>query len=239
MHDELRGGTQGNRLLAALDSAIRTVIDGAIRVVSLRRGTVLYERGDVIDDIYFPHNGVLSCVVPTSDGETAETAIIGREGAFGLHSGLGKRMSFQRVVVQIGGEFSTIPARNFRRVADDISVRDLIGRYTEVLLAEAQQIAACSTLHTAEQRACRWLLQTADRVTSNTLLLTQELLGEMLAVRRTTVNFVFQQLRAKRLVDYRRGQVEIKDRAGLESCSCECYEVIRSDRLPGSIGIQL
>lgn len=116
-------------------------------------------------------------------------------------------------------------------------MRDLIARYTEVLWAEAQQIAACNAAHDAPARLCRWLLQTSDRIGSDYLPLTQELMGQMLGVRRTTVTLLAQSLQRKGVIQYRRGHIQILDRKQLEHYACECYAVMQQEKLPLKIGV--
>src|SRR5262249_32930821 len=158
------------------------------------------------------------------DGDMIETSTVGREGAVGLHRGLGKRRSFTRAVVQIPGRFSTIAAQTFEEIAlGSAAIRDMIGCYTEVLWAEAQQLAACNAIHDALSRLCRWLLQSADRAGSDHLPLTQEFLAQMLGVRRTTVTLLAQELQKKGIIRYSRGKLIIMDRTRLEDCACECY----------------
>jgi len=174
------------------------------------------------------------------DGNFIETSTVGREGAVGLHSGLGRRRSFTRATAQIGGKFSTIRAARFEHIVNgSAAIRDVILRYTEVLWAETQQIAACNAMHGASARLCRWLLQSADRIGSNEVPLTQELLAQMLGARRTTVTLLAQRMQAKGLIRYRRGRIVILDRKGLEACACECYHVMHDEKLPRALGVNL
>ena len=122
---------------------------------------------------------------------------------------------------------------------DDLQYRDLISRYLEMLWAEAQQLAACNAVHDAASRLSRWLLQSADRVGSDRIQLTQEFLAHMLGVRRTTVTLLAQAIQQKGLIKYSRGQIMILDRQGLEACACECYGIIHHDKLPAALGIRL
>src|SRR5262249_2725183 len=155
-------------------------------------------------NIYFPQTGLISLLVLGRNGGAIETATVGREGAVGLHGGLGRRWAFTRATTQIGGRFSTIPAPRFEQIANgSAAVRDLILRYTEVLLAEAQQIGACNAMHTARARLCRWLLQCADRTGRDELPLIQELLAQMVGVRRTTVGLLAHEMQIKGLISYR------------------------------------
>ena len=229
-----------NRLLAAIPQPIYAVLQPHLKEVTLKQRKVLFEPGDALDRIYFPQNGMISLLIITTDGAGIEAATIGREGAVGLQRGLGKRRAFTRATVQVGGTLSVIEADRFEKAVHEHEVlRNTIATYTEVLLAEAQQIAACNALHTADARLARWLLQTRDRIESAMLPLTQEFLAQMLGVRRTTVTLVAGSLQAAGLIEYRRGRIEILDAARLEDAACECYGVMQHQHLPGTIGIDL
>jgi CRP-like cAMP-binding protein len=202
------------------------------------QGSVLLEPGDTIDRIYFPQSGMISLLVVSREGDMVEVSTVGREGALGLHRGLGGRRSFTRATVQIPGRFSTIAAHAFERISlDSPPIRNMIASYTEVLWAEAQQLAACNAIHDASSRLCRWLLQSADHVDSLQLPLTQEFLAQMLGVRRTTVTLLAQELQKRGAVTYSRGKMTILNRKMLEDCACECYEVIQRKKLALKIGV--
>jgi len=157
-----------------------------------------------------------------------------------LHGVLGGRRSFTRATTQIGGRFSTIPAGRFEHIANGSApVRDLILRYTEVLLAEAQQIGACNATHDTRARLCRWLLQCADRTGRDELQLIQEFLAQMVGVRRTTVTLLAQSLQVRGLIRYRRGRIVLLDRKGLEECACECYDIMRHEKLGPALGVHV
>src|SRR5436190_13000997 len=159
------------------------------------------------------------------DGKAIETATVGREGVVGAMAGLGLYRSLVRAVVQLPLPASRIPASAFRRVvAASNALRDLSVRYNEVMLTQARITAACNALHPVEERFCRWLLQSADRAASDTVALTQELLAEMLGVRRTSVTEVARKMQEKGVISYSRGVITILDRASLARLSCECYE---------------
>ena len=230
---------QDNRLLAALPLKMLEVMGRDLKEISFVQGRGIYEPGEPIDEIYFPQSGMISLLVVAKDGGAVETATIGREGAVGLHSVWGKRFSFTRATTQIGGKFSVIRSAAFAQFADDYTpVRDLIARYTEVLWAEAQQIAACNAVHDTPARLCRWLLQCADRIGSTNLPLTQDLIAQMLGVRRTTVTLEAQSLQHKGLIKYARGHINILDREQLERCACECYAIMQQEKLPLKIGVR-
>jgi len=157
-----------------------------------------------------------------------------------LHRGLGKRRSFTRAVIQVSGTIFHISADVFERaVGQSDTIKDIITHYTEVLWVEAQQIAACNAVHSTEARVARWLLQVQDRIDSHSLPLTQESMSQMLGVRRTTVTLVARALQQAGLIRYKRGQIVILDRAGLEDAACECYQIIQHETLPEIIGVNL
>jgi CRP-like cAMP-binding protein len=230
----------GNRLLDALPHETRAVLERDLRQVNLAQGVVCYDAGDRIDRVYFPLTGMVSLLVPTGRGDMVEAATVGREGAAGLQSGFGERRSFTRATIQIPGRFSTIDAARFEQAArNNAAIRELIARYTETLWAEAQQIAACNAIHDGSTRLCRWLLQSADRVGSDQILLTQEFLAAMLGVRRTTVTLLAQELQKQGILRYSRGKITILDRATLEAGACDCYDAIKHDNLSLRIGVGL
>jgi CRP-like cAMP-binding protein len=196
--------------------------------VALPQGVVCYGAGDPIDQVYFPWTGMISLLVTTGDGAMVETSSVGREGAVGVQCGNGQCLSFTRAIVQIGGNFWVISAPRFEAAAShSAELRELIFTYIETLWAEAQQNAACNAIHDGSSRLCRWLLQCADRTGSQQVLLTHEFLAGMLGVRRTTVTLLAQELQKRGILRYSRGRITILDRAALEACACECYEVIR------------
>jgi CRP-like cAMP-binding protein len=228
-----------NRLLAALPPTDFSLFDSDLRASTFKQGAIVQEAGEPVDQVYFPQTGMISLLVITQEGVGIEAATIGREGAIGLHRGLGKRRSFTRAVIQVSGTISHISADVFERAVErSDAIKDMITHYTEVLWVEAQQIAACNAVHSAEARFARWLLQTQDRIDSDALPLTQEVLSQMLGVRRTTVTLVARALQQAGLIRYRRGQIVILDRAGLEEAACECYQIIQHETLPEIIGVK-
>jgi CRP-like cAMP-binding protein len=232
--------SSGNRLLAELPEDAFATLEPDLQQLTLLQGVVCYGTGDPIDQVYFPHTGMISQLITAGDGDMVETSSIGREGAVGLQCGLGPRLSFTRTMVQIPGKFSAISAARFENaVSHSAALRDLIIRYTETMWAEAQQNAACNAVHDGASRLCRWLLQCADRTGSEQLLLTQEFLAEMLGVRRTTVTLLAQELQKRGVVRYSRGRITILDRPALEACACECYAAIKHENLSQRIGFRL
>jgi CRP-like cAMP-binding protein len=227
-----------NLLLATLARESYALLEPVLKEAWAPQGTVFFGPGERMDQVYFPQSGMISLLVVTNDGEMIETSIVGREGAVGLHRGFGERRSFTRATVQIPGHFTTVAARVFQEISSgSVAIRDMISHYTEVLWAEAQQMAACNAIHDAPSRLCRWLAQSADRVDSDQLPLTQEFLAQMLGVRRTTVTLLAQELQKKGIIRYSRGKILILNRRMLEDSACECYPVLKADELQLRIGL--
>jgi CRP-like cAMP-binding protein len=196
----------------------------------------LYEASRPIEQVYFPVDGVASLVLTTAEGSSAEVGTIGSEGMVGLPVCLGDRGAPSSVYVQVPGTALEMDARLFRGELDRSPTLNLIMlRYAHAFFNQVAQSAACAHLHRVEQRCCRWLLMTRDRMPSGDFLLTQEFLGMMLGVRRTTVTDVMGALQKAGLIRYRRGHVTILDHEALRQRACECYEIskLEFDRLLG------
>jgi CRP-like cAMP-binding protein len=222
-----------NRLLASLPAADLALL-APFRESLLPRGMVLQEPGRPIEHVYFPLGGMISLIMRMQGGETVEIVPIGREGALGTGVALGSGRALVTAIVQLPGMVARIPAAQFQEAASRSSaVRQLATCCNELLIANMQQSVACSTLHDAEARLSRCLLQTADRIGGDLVPLTQDVLAQMLGVRRTTVTIVARLLQSAGLIRYRRGQIQLVDRAALEKGACECYRSIRelTDRL--------
>jgi len=214
-----------NKLLASLPRSQFDRLLPHLTPVTPHQGVVLYEAGDEVDQVYFPHDGMLSLLTVLRDGKAIETATVGREGVVGAMAGLGLYKSLVRVVVQMPLACSKIAAKHFRTaVGASDPLRDLCIRYNEVLLSQARVTAACNALHAIEARFCRWLLQCADRAGGDTVELTQEFLAEMLGVRRTSVTEVASRVQNAGVITYSRGVIRILDRPALMRMSCECYQ---------------
>jgi CRP-like cAMP-binding protein len=217
-----------NRLLAALDSEDFTPLEPDLEVVELSRGQVLYEPGDVIRHVYFPHEAIISLVNVMEDGGTTEIAVFGREGVVGLLSALVTREAFGRYIVQMSGTASRITFERLNEVRNARpALRQLIMRYGEALLAHTFQNVSCNAIHPVEARCCRWILAMHDRADGDTLPLTHEFLSEMLGVQRSSVSVVTRTLQMAGLIQQSRGGITVIDRAGLEETTCECYGRIR------------
>ncbi len=216
-----------NKLLSSLPRDHFDRLAPHLATISMQQGDVLFEAGDEVDQVYFPHYGMLSLLAVLRDGKAIETATVGREGVVGAMAGLGLYKSLVRVVVQMPVGCSRIAASHFRTVvAGSEPLRNLCIRYNEVLLSQARVTAACNALHQIEARFCRWLLQSADRAASDTVPLTQEFLAEMLGVRRTSVTEVASKVQGAGVITYSRGIIKILDRPALMRMSCECYETL-------------
>ena len=226
MHSPTSGHLD-NHLLASLPRSQLNLLVPQLTTVTMAQGTVVIDVSDEVDQVYFPHNGMFSLLVVMREGKAIETATVGREGVVGAMAGLGLYKSLVRVVVQLPLTASRIAASQFRKaVAASDAIRDMSVHFNEVLLTQARITAACNAVHPVEARFCRWLLQSADRAGSDTVSLTQELLAEMLGVRRTSVTEVAGKLQGEGLITYSRGVIRIVDRTGLERLSCECYQTL-------------
>jgi CRP-like cAMP-binding protein len=216
-----------NRLLASLPAGDLALL-APFRESLLQRGTVLQDSGGVIEHVYFPLGGMISLVVRMQGGEMVEVATIGREAALGTGVAFGSRRAVGTAIVQLPGLVARIPSAQFAMAASRSSaIRQLAAACNDLLMGQIQQSVACNTLHDAEARLCRWLLQTSDIVGGDMIPLTQDFLAQMLGVRRTTVTIIARLLQDRGLIRYRRGQIQIVDRDALEKSACECYRAVR------------
>lgn len=216
-----------NYLLRSLSDNNRALIERHLEPVALERGVVLIDSGQAMDRVYFPESGIVSLVSVFSDGTTAEITTIGREGFVGVGSLLDDDLAIARQIVQVPGHARVMPAELLREVCEQSrSLRRLMGRYAQALIAQISQSVACNGIHGVEERMARWLLMTHDRSDGDELLLTQEFLALMLGVRRPTVTVVARTFQSAGLIRYRRGRITIVDRPGLEEASCECHSII-------------
>ena len=217
-----------NNFLQSLSREDFELLRPNLRDVKLVRSTVLFDAGGNVERLYFPHVGVISIVVVLSGGVMIEAAMIGRDGVAGTPAALEGAVSLNRAVVQIPGLASTIDTQQMRAaVATSKSLRVKLYQHDQMLLAQAQQSAACNAKHQIEERLCRRLLRTRDLVENDTIEITQELLAQMLGVRRTSVTLAARHLQAANLIKYRRGHIEVIDLEGLKEASCECYEEVK------------
>src|SRR6202051_5056421 len=225
-----------HRLLSLLSDDDYERLRPHIAQVDFEYKKSLYEASRPIEQVYFPVDGVASLVITTPDGASAEVGTIGSEGLVGLPIVLGDRDAPSSVYVQVPGTALGMDARIFRGELERSPTLNLVMlRYAHAFFNQVAQSAACAHLHRVEQRCCRWLLMTRDRMPTGNFLLTHEFLGMMLGVRRTTVTDVMGGLQKAGLVRYRRGHVTILDHEALRQRACECYEISRLefDRLLG------
>jgi CRP-like cAMP-binding protein len=235
--------TTQNRLLNALPQALFEKFAPHLKQVSLPRGERLHEPGETIDALYFPLNCVLSITITLSDGTTAETGLIGNREVIGVNAFVGGKETTQTTyIVQIPGDAMKLDAKILLEEFDrNKDLRDVTLRYTQAFIAQVSQTTACNSLHKIDQRLARWLLEVHDRVEGDEVALTQELMADMLGVRRAGVTQTAQKLQEGGLIHYKRGHVHILNRSGLEAYSCECFHTVKDeyDRLLGSQHEQL
>jgi CRP-like cAMP-binding protein len=189
-----------------------------------------YEPGQPIEYVYFPLTGVISMVSVTRDGESIEVATVGNEGAVGLPIFLGSQSSPGKAYAQVPGESLRVRADIFQReVEKSAPLTKVLHLYTYALLVQISQAMVCNRIHSVTQRCARWLLMTHDRVRMNSFALNQESLGYMLGVRRTGASEVAARLKERGVIHYSRGTIQVINRLGLESLSCECYRVVQQE----------
>jgi CRP-like cAMP-binding protein len=214
----------GSLFLDNLPTRAMKALKDSLVPVTLANGKIVYDFDQPMEDVLFPTGSVISVVLPMSDGESAEVGIIGREGMTGLAIALGQSSTNQRSIVQIPNGALRIPAEVFRAVVErDPELKAFCLRYAQAVIMTSVQVAACNSLHPITERCAKWLLMAHDRVDENPLRLTQEFLSQMLGVRRASVVVAASSLQAAGFISYSRGQINIRNRAGLESISCECY----------------
>jgi CRP-like cAMP-binding protein len=229
-----------NRLLSLLADEDYELLRPHLSLVEMKYRQPLCDTSRPIEQVYFPLQGVASQVITMSNGASAEVGTIGNEGFVGLPLCLGVRVAPSSIYVQVPGKALRMDAGIFAvEFERSRSLSRLMLRYAQSFINHVEQSAACARLHRAQQRCCRWLLMTRDRMGSDEFLLTQEFLGMMLGVRRTTVTDVMGTLQKAKLIRYRRGHVVILDHDGLLHRTCECYGISRSefDRLEASVSI--
>lgn len=219
---------RANQILAALSNLDQFATK--LRPVRLELGEILYKPEQPIEHVYFPTSGVISLLAAFEDGTTVEAGVIGSEGVLGTSVVLGAEITPHQALVQANGHALKMGVRDLRaEIQKDGLMLDLLLLYTQALFIQVAQTAACNRAHTLEQRLARWLLLTHDRVRKDEFELTQEFLSRMLGVRRAGVSVAANTLREMRAIDYRRGNVIVLDRKGLERASCECYQVVRAE----------
>lgn len=217
-----------NQLLASLGDGGVAALRPHLTEVDLHKGQILCEAHDPVEHVYFPRHGMISTVIVMEEGDSAECSTVGNEGGFGLLSALAQKPCVPMAVCQIPGPAYRMEAGVFRRAAgESMGLRDAVTRHGDMLLSQTQQHAACNLLHGLERRLARWTMNCLDHVQGNELFLTQEFLGQMLGVRRTTVTEVARSLQTLGLIRYSRGRITVLDRGALEEHACECRAMLK------------
>lgn len=226
-HDPASGQ---NHLLAALPDPVRERLLPHLEQVALPLGKVIYEPGDRLTHVYFPTDAIVSLLYVMENGASAEICVVGNEGLVGIAVFMGGESTSNRAVVQSAGLAWRLPGQ---RLKDEFDRHGelllLMLRYTQSLITQMAQTAVCNRHHSIDQQLCRWLLLSLDRLTGNELNMTQELIANMLGVRREGVTDAAGKLQRLGVIEYSRGHIKVLDRPQLERLSCECYAVVRSE----------
>ncbi len=223
-----------NHLLAALPARVKKRFFSRLKLVELELGEVIYESGQPLKFVYFPTNCIISLLYVMLDGACAETSVVGYEGMIGVAVFMGVESTPCRVVVQRKGCAYRMSSVELQKEFNaDVDIRMLMLRFTQVLINQMSQTAVCNRHHSIEQQLCRWLLMFLDRHSGNSLKITQELIANMLGVRRESVTEAAGKLQRLKVIEYHRGQITVIDRPKLETLCCECYAVVKreTDRL--------
>ncbi len=219
-----------NHLLAALPDAEWQRWQPLLEAVDLPLGHVLYESGRTLSHVYFPTTAIVSLLYVMADGASAEIAVVGNEGLVGISLFMGGESTPSRAVVQSAGQGWRLSAHAVKEAFEHTGpVMHLLLRYTQALITQMAQTAVCNRHHSLDQQLCRWLLLSLDRLQGNELVMTQELIANMLGVRREGVTEAALRLQHKGLISYSRGHIKVLDRPGLEARTCECYAVVKKE----------
>jgi CRP-like cAMP-binding protein len=223
-----------NHLLADLPVEVQERLFPQLELASLPLGKVVYEPGDAMRHVYFPTDSIISLLYVMVDGASAEISVVGNEGLVGIALFMGGESTPSRAIVQSGGSAYRLTGQ---RLKDEFNrhseFQHLLLRYTQALITQMAQTAVCNRHHTIDQQLCRWLLLSLDRLPDNRLTMTQELIANMLGVRREGVTEAAGKLQRQGVIEYHRGHITVLDRPRLEKLCCECYAVVKkeSDRL--------
>jgi CRP-like cAMP-binding protein len=219
-----------NRLLAALAPAEWARWEPLLEPVDMPLGLVLHESGLALSHVYFPVDAIVSLLYVMENGSSAEIAMVGNEGLVGVSLFMGGETTPSRAVVQSAGRGYRLEAHALKREFDRAGpVLHLLLRYTQALITQTALTAVCNRLHSLDQQLCRWLLLSLDRLEGNELLMTQELIANMLGVRREGVTEAALKLQSSGIIRYSRGHISVLDRPGLELRTCECYAVVKTE----------
>ena len=219
-----------NDILAALPEEEMSRIKDNLELIELPLGTVLYESGETLKNVYFPTDAIVSLLYVMEEGDSAEIAVVGKEGIVGVSLFMGGESTPSRAVVQSAGWAFRLKAPLMKSEFDRAGIlMHLLLRYTQALITQMSQTAVCNRHHSLDQQLCRWLLLSLDRLTRNELVMTQELIANMLGVRREGVTQAALSLQKAGLISYARGRIKVLDRKGLEERTCECYAVVKDE----------
>jgi CRP-like cAMP-binding protein len=218
-----------NQLLAALPDAELQRWLPQLESVDLPLGMVVYESGSTLSHVYFPTTAIVSLLYVMENGASAEIAVVGNEGVVGISLFMGGESTPSRGVVQSAGRGFRLPADTIKEEFKRAPVLHLLLRYTQALITQMAQTAVCNRHHSLDQQLCRWLLLSLDRLEGNELVMTQELIANMLGVRREGVTEGALKLQNLGLIRYSRGRITVLDRPGLEQRTCECYAVVKKE----------
>jgi CRP-like cAMP-binding protein len=219
-----------NHLLAALPHPESGRLHPQLELVPLPLGEVLYESGDPLQHVYFPVESIVSLLYMMADGASAEIAVVGNEGLIGIALLMGGETMPNRAVVQSAGHAYRLKGQVLKKEVNRAGeLQHLLPRYTQALLTQMSQTAVCNRHHLVDQQLCRWLLLSMDRLPSNQLTMTQELIANMLGVRREGVTEAAGKLQSVGLIHYSRGHITVLDRPRLEARICECYQVVKTE----------
>lgn len=223
-----------NHLIAHLSEDVRERLMPHLQKITLPLGKSLYESGDAMRHVYFPTDSIVSLLYVMETGASAEISVVGNEGLVGIALFMGGESTPSRAVVQSGGSAYRLSSSKLKEeFARNGDLHQLLLRYTQSLMTQMAQTAVCNRHHTIDQQLCRWLLLSLDRLPSNVLTMTQELIANMLGVRREGVTEAASKLQRQGVIEYKRGVITVLDRPRLEKLSCECYQVVKqeTDRL--------
>ena len=219
-----------NFLLGSLNDDELERIAAKLEKVSLKLGEVLYESGEKMTYIYFPTTAIISMLYIMENGGTAEIGVVGNDGAVGISLFLGGETTTSRAIVQSAGDLLRMKEVDLRAEFKKAGrFHELLLRFTQAILTQISQTAVCNRLHSIDQQLCRWLLLSHDRLQSDKLEMTHDLISNMLGVRREGITLAAKKLAARKLIVNKRGTVTVIDRQGLEAASCECYAIVNSE----------
>ena len=227
---KLFGAPHDNHLLACMPNDVIEKIQSKLEIIDLPLGKVLYESSGVQNYVYFPTTAIVSLLYVLEDGGSAEIAVVGNEGIVGVSLFMGGESTPSRAVVQSAGTGFRLPASCIKEEFNKAGpVLHLLLRYTQALITQMSQTAVCNRHHTLDKQLCRWLLLSLDRLDGIDLVMTQELIANMLGVRREGVTEAALKLQNAGLISYSRGHIKVLDRPGIEKRTCECYMVVKKE----------